>query len=80
MHSGPSCLKLKLLANVTLKFRIMTNMCYSHLSSKNINVFDNALAITVNEFVINDLDKLTMLSDYDKYVLLIFVQQKYQCI
>ena len=29
--------------------------------SKNINVFENTLATTVNEFVINKLVKLTML-------------------
>ena len=29
--------------------------------SKNINVFENTLATTVNEFVINKLIKLTML-------------------
>ena len=34
---------------------------YSLLCSKNINVFINTLATTVNKFVINKLIKLTML-------------------
>ena len=34
---------------------------YSHFCSKNINVLENTLATTVNEFVINELVKLTML-------------------
>ena len=34
---------------------------YSHFCSKNINVFENTLAATFNEFVINELVKLTML-------------------
>ena len=32
-----------------------------HLCSKNINVFENTFATTVNEFVINKLIKLTTL-------------------
>ena len=34
---------------------------YSNFCSKNINVFENTLATTVNKFVINKLVKLTML-------------------
>ena len=34
---------------------------YSHFCSKNINVFENALATIVNKFVINEHVKLTML-------------------
>ena len=34
---------------------------YSHFLAKNINVFENSLATTVNEFVISKLVKLTML-------------------
>ena len=32
-----------------------------HFCRKNINVFENTLATTVNEFVINELVNLTML-------------------
>ena len=35
--------------------------CYSHFCSKNVNAFENTLAISDNEFVINELVKLTML-------------------
>ena len=42
--------------------RQMPTMYYSHFCSKNITVFENTLATTVNEFVmINELLKLTML-------------------
>ena len=34
---------------------------YSHFCSQNINLFENILASTVNEFVINMLIKLTVL-------------------
>ena len=34
---------------------------YSYFCSKNINVYENTLATTVNKFVINKLIKLTML-------------------
>ena len=51
---------MKLLANVTLKF-LSWNMSYSHFCSKNINVLENTLAITVNGYVINKLVKLKML-------------------
>ena len=34
---------------------------YSDFCSKHFNVFENTLATTVNEFVINELVKLTML-------------------
>ena len=44
----------------------MSSICIAKAThifcSKNINVFENTLAITVNEFVINELVKLTMLS------------------
>ena len=36
-------------------------LLHSHFCSKTINVFENALATTVNESVINELVKLTML-------------------
>ena len=62
----------KLLTNVTLKdleigkyidifAEKMWVACYLHFCSKAINVFENALATTVYEFVINKLVKLTML-------------------
>ena len=34
---------------------------YSHFCSKNTSVFENTLANTVNEFVINELVKVMML-------------------
>ena len=34
---------------------------YTHFCSKNINVFENTLATTVNDFIISELVKLTML-------------------
>ena len=34
---------------------------YTHFCSKNVNVFENTFATTVNRFVINELVKLTML-------------------
>ena len=34
---------------------------YSHVCSKNVNVFENILATIVNEFVINKLVKLKIL-------------------
>ena len=37
------------------------SFCYSHFCSKNINVSENTLAITVNKFVINKLVNLKML-------------------
>ena len=62
----------KLLANMILKFSVLKyskyinsfllkKVSYLHFCRKNINVFENTLATTVNEFVINDLVKLTML-------------------
>ena len=51
----------KLVTNVTLKF-LSWNMAYIDIfAAKNINVFENTLATTVNEFVINELIKLTLL-------------------
>ena len=65
---------MKLLANVTLKFLSRNMVIYwysllknrqcksfSNVCSKNINVFENTFATTVNMFVINKLVKLTML-------------------
>ena len=46
-----------LLQNMWVAFR----KTYSHFCSKNIKVFENPLATTANEFVINELVKLTML-------------------
>ena len=59
---GPAVQNLaKLLANVTLKC-LSWNMANTLIFLlKNINVFENSLASTVNEFVINKLVKLTML-------------------
>ena len=34
---------------------------YTHFCTKNINVFENTLATTVNKFVTEELVKLTML-------------------
>ena len=67
----------KLLANMTLKFlswnvsntlilfaeKNVSSFCksYSHFCSKNINVFENIIATTVNNIVINELIKLTVL-------------------
>ena len=53
----------------TLTFLLKKNVssfCIANASShffaaKNINVFENTLATTVNEFVINELVRLTML-------------------
>ena len=39
----------------------MSSFCIAHICNKNINVFDNTLAITVNLSVINELGKLTKL-------------------
>ena len=51
------------MANTLIFFaeKNVSSFCYSHFCSKNINVFENTLATTVNEFVINKLVKLTML-------------------
>ena len=39
----------------------MNSFCIAHNFIKNNNVFENTLATTVKEFVINELIKLTML-------------------
>ena len=59
----------RLVANMILKFvlkygkyiDIFAEKNLSRFWSKNINVFENTLATTVNNFVINKLFKLTML-------------------
>ena len=70
-YQGPVVQNLmKLLTNMTLKFytlkygkyidifcwKNVSSFCYSHFFfSKNISVFENTLATTVNKFVINEL-------------------------
>ena len=57
----------KLLANNDVKILILKYgntlifFCWKDVSSKNINAFENTLPTTVNEFVMNELVKLTML-------------------
>ena len=50
----------KLLTNVTLKF-LSNYGKYTDIFAENIDVFENILAVTANEFVINRLVKLMML-------------------
>ena len=42
------------------KWVVLIRKSYLHFLQQNINVFENTLATTVDEFVINELDKLTM--------------------
>ena len=51
------------MANTLIYFllnKIVSSFCYSYFCSKNINVFENTLATTINEFVINEHKKLAM--------------------
>ena len=50
----------KLLTNVILKF-LSNYGKFTDIFAENINVFENILATTANEFVINKLVKLMML-------------------
>ena len=49
------------MANTLICFAEKNVSSYSHFLQRNINVFENTSATTVNEFVLNELVKLTML-------------------
>ena len=49
------------MANTLIFFTEKIVSSYSYFCSKSINVFENTLATTVDEFVINKLVKLMML-------------------
>ena len=51
------------MANTLIFFaeKNVSSFCIAHFAAKNINVFENTLAATVYEFVINELIKLTIL-------------------
>ena len=56
----------------TLIFFAENVSSYSHFCSKNVNVFENTVAATVNQFVINELVKLTKLCTSGPLLLLSF--------